>query len=50
MLFGIVKLFENDLRIIILIQNKIKLSVNYFSSKKSFYLHSIENLLETDIC
>lgn len=33
MLFGIVKLLENDLCMIILIQNKIKLSVNYFSSK-----------------
>lgn len=34
-LFGIVKSLENDLRIIILMQNKIKLSANYFSSKNS---------------
>lgn len=34
-LFGIVKSLENDLRIIILMQNKMKLSANYFSSKNS---------------
>lgn len=33
MLFGIVKLLENDLCMIILIQNKIKLGANYFSSR-----------------
>lgn len=34
-LLGIVKSLENDLRIIILMQNKMKLSANYFSSKNS---------------